>query len=252
MTPDDPGWATFVELYGALPRQGPGSAAVTRAVLASVPDLPAAPRIVDAGCGSGASTLALAEALPRARILAIDLLDVLLDRLRASAAAAGTGARIETRRGSMDALTEQDVDLLWSEGAAYSVGVERALRHWAQVVRSGGSVVFSEACWFVPVAERPPELVAFWAAEYPEMCDEAGVRAIVEAIGAYDLVSTRRLEREVWMTGFYEPLRRRCAALGPGARPAMAEVIAAAEREIDVFERFGDRFGYTFFVLRRR
>jgi ribosomal protein L11 methylase PrmA len=62
----------FFTLYRGLPRQGPGSDACTREALKRLPTLPASPRVVDVGCGSGRQTLVLAEAL-RTRILAVDL-----------------------------------------------------------------------------------------------------------------------------------------------------------------------------------
>ncbi|HLT35917.1 MAG TPA: class I SAM-dependent methyltransferase, partial [Enhygromyxa sp.] len=106
MTDDDPAWQAFLELYGALPRQGPGSTAASLAMLELVPGLPTSPRIIDAGCGSGSSTLVLAEALPSASILAIDVLDILLDRLRTALADSSLEARVEVRRESMDELRE--------------------------------------------------------------------------------------------------------------------------------------------------
>ncbi len=243
----------FLELFGALPRQGPGLPEATRAVLELVPELPAAPRIIDAGCGSGASTLVLADALPRASILAVDVLDILLDRLGAALVDAGFEDRVEPRRTSMAAIVEPpaSVDLIWSEGAIYTVGIEPALRHWRPLLRPGASVVFSQLCWWVPEGERPPALVEFFAREYPDLSDEAEVVALVESLG-FACLATRRLAREGWLRDYYDPLARRCEALRPGASPAMAEIIAAAEAEIAAFAQNRGHDGYTFFVLRRR
>lgn len=60
----------FLEVYGTLPRAGPGGDEHTRRALELVPG--DAPRVVlDVGCGPGAQTLCLARALPQARILAV-------------------------------------------------------------------------------------------------------------------------------------------------------------------------------------
>lgn len=247
----------FIELFAALPRQGPGSAEATRAVLALCPALPSSPRIIDAGCGSGASTLVLAEALPSASILAIDILDVLLDRLRTAIAERGLEARVDVRHASMDALSEppESVDLIWCEGAIYTVGIERALRTWRPLLRSSACVVFSEACWWVPASERAPELVEFWVKEYPEIRDEASVVELIESLG-FACLATRRLEAQAWWTDYYEPLARRCAMLRASARPKPAnpileQVIASAEAEIAAFRANRDHYGYTFFVAQR-
>lgn len=252
MTDDDPTTQAFLELYTSLPRQGPGSAAATGAVLELVPGLPAAPRIIDAGCGSGASTLVLAAALPTASILAVDLLDVLLDRLRSALAASDMSERVEIRRESMDDLHEPpaSVDLIWCEGAIYTVGIERALRTWRPLLTDRACVVFSDACWWVPEAERLPELTAFWAAAYPSMRDEPTVIATLESLGFVG-VATRRLERDAWLTDYYEPLARCCAESRTDANPILARVIADAEAEIASFEANQDQCGYTFFVAQR-
>jgi predicted O-methyltransferase YrrM len=240
----------FLELYTALPRQGPGSATATRAVLELVPRLPDAPRIIEAGCGSGSSTLVLAAALPSATIVAVDLLDVLLERLATALAASGLTQRVQLRRESMDALQEPpaSVDLIWCEGAIYNVGIERALRIWAPLLRPGGCVVFSEACWWT--TEPAPHLVAYWAQAYPGMRDEAAVLSLIESLG-HVCVATRRLEREAWFTEYYEPLARRCVELQPNANPVLAQVIAEAEAEIASFRANPDHCGYTFFVVQR-
>jgi SAM-dependent methyltransferase len=57
-------------LFEGLPRQGPGSDACTRAALRRLGELPAAPRVLDLGCGSGRSALVLAETL-RTKVVAI-------------------------------------------------------------------------------------------------------------------------------------------------------------------------------------
>ncbi|MCH8498298.1 MAG: hypothetical protein LAT63_07460 [Marinobacter sp.] len=43
----------FLEIFGAVPRAGPGSSASTRRAYELIPDVPDAPRILDIGCGPG-------------------------------------------------------------------------------------------------------------------------------------------------------------------------------------------------------
>lgn len=255
MSEDDPRWKAFLDLFLPLPRHGPGSPASTRAVLEMIRELPESPRVIDAGCGAGASTLVLAEALPTARILAVDVLEPVLERLREKAEAAGFGDRIETRRCSMVEIDEPagSVDLIWSEGAIYEVGIEAGLRAFHELLRPGGYVAFSEACWFVGPDRRPPELVEFWNREYPAIRSEDEVVALIEGQPdtSFRCEGTWRLEAGGWTRDYYEPLAKRCAELKAGADPVLAEVIAGAEREIAIFREHHRRYGYTFFVLRK-
>lgn len=243
--------SAFKELYGGLPRQGPGDAEATLAALRCVSGLPETPRVLDAGCGSGASTLVLAQALPRSIIVGIDTLEPLLERLKASARAEGLDAQIETRCISMETVDVSEFDLIWSEGAVYSLGVDVALRHWVNSLACGAHVVFSEACWFAAPDERDATLVDYWREEYPQMRDEAGVAALIDTLGGYEVLATLRLGRDTRMQSFYGPLARRCDHLRTGASGSMLQVIAMAEREIEIFRRYSDCFGYTFFVLKR-
>jgi SAM-dependent methyltransferase len=38
-------------------------------------------------------------------------------------------------------------DMIWAEGSAYIIGVERAMRDWRRLLRPGGVLVFSEMVW---------------------------------------------------------------------------------------------------------
>lgn len=60
-------------LHDGLARAAPGDDEATREALRRLGPLPADPRVLDLGCGPGRSTLALAAALPTARIEAVDL-----------------------------------------------------------------------------------------------------------------------------------------------------------------------------------
>ena len=48
----------FFEVFEPLPRQGPGNLASAERALALCADLPASPRVLDLGCGSGAQRCA--------------------------------------------------------------------------------------------------------------------------------------------------------------------------------------------------
>lgn len=58
-----------------------------------------APRILDLGTGSGCIAVALAAALPDARVTAVDVSPAALETARRNAAALGVGGRVEFRRG---------------------------------------------------------------------------------------------------------------------------------------------------------
>lgn len=232
------------QFFAALPRQGPGSRESTARALALIGSLPARPRVVDFGSGSGAATRVLAELLPDAEIEAVDVSEVLLERLRAE----DRESRVRTRCVSM--LEPGDpIDLAWSEGAAYSVGVAEALQAWAPRLKPGGHVVFSDLLWFVPEPARPREAVEFWAVHHPRMLDEAGMRELIEGLG-YRVRFEFRLEDQAWLD-FYAAMEARRAELRESSDPELIELIEALEGEIGLYRRCSSSYGYAFFGLER-
>jgi methylase of polypeptide subunit release factors len=96
-------FALMVDLHRDGARQGPGSDSETlRALELTRLDHTAGLRVADIGCGTGASTLALARSLPNARITAVDLFPEFLDILAERVGEAGCLERIDTLAESME------------------------------------------------------------------------------------------------------------------------------------------------------
>jgi serine/threonine-protein kinase HipA len=58
------------------------------------------------------------------------------------------------------------------------------------------------------------------------------------------------LPSAVWWDEYYTPLEERMARLAPDADPDLAAAIVETRREIDLFRRFGDAYGYVFYLMR--
>lgn len=250
--PDEPDRALslFFELYEDLPRQGPGSAAMMRRALASLPGLPPDPRIADMGCGSGAASLVLAER--GGTVIGIDIHPPFLARLEADAAAAGLGDKVLAVIADMAAppLAESSLDLIWSEGAIYQLGFARGLARWRSLLKAGGLLAVTEATW---LTDAPPEAArAFWATAYPAMTGIAANEATLRATG-FRVLDRFVLPAECWTESYYAPLARAIAAFR-ARHPdnAQASAIAdEAESEIDLYRRHGDCYGYVFYLAAR-
>lgn len=237
----------FWTLHSDLPREGVGSDATTRTLLELAAPLPPSPRALDVGCGPGRASLVLAGA--GARVTAVDLHEPFLHRTRAAARDAGLAARVAVERASMAALPHPDsaFDLLWCEGAAYLVGVDRALHDWRRLLRPGGALVLTDAVW--TTAAPSEEARRFWA-QYPEMRDEAALAAAARSAG-WDVLATHLLPDADWTDEYHGPLAAVVDAW-PDADPdpATAAVLAEARSEVDVRQAHRDEFGYLALVLR--
>lgn len=154
------------EYFAQVERQGPGSPEITRKALGFVEGLTDESRIADIGCGSGGQTMTLAQAVP-GTITGVDLFQTFIDLFNRNAAGLGLQDRVRGVVGSMDALSfaDEELDLIWSEGAIYNMGFERGLNEWRKFLKPGGTIAVSEASWFTE--ERPAEINDFWMSEYP-------------------------------------------------------------------------------------
>lgn len=138
-----------IDLHRGQPRQGPGSPADTLRALSLLDLNPETPlRVADIGCGSGASTLTLAQHLS-GHFTAVDLFSEFLEELEQQARQAGLEQRISTVRASMENLPfeEESFDLIWSEGAIYHLGFRAGVQQWARYLRPGGYLAVSEITW---------------------------------------------------------------------------------------------------------
>ncbi|MEK9521689.1 bifunctional class I SAM-dependent methyltransferase/N-acetyltransferase [Streptomyces venezuelae] len=236
---------SFFALHHGLPRQGPGSDATTRRLLALCGPLPERPRVLDLGCGPGRSALLLA-AEAGAEVTAVDLHEPFLDELRRSAADRGLDGSIHPLRADMGALPFPDgsFDLVWAESSAYAIGFDRALDEWRRLLAPGGTLVLTECVW--TTGEPSPAARAFWEQHYPLRTVTALSSA---AVGAGYHVLGSLLQPEGDWAEYYGPLAARADAADT-AVPGMAEAVAGARAEIAMRRDHGSDYGYAGFVLR--
>jgi SAM-dependent methyltransferase len=242
----------LIDLHLPANRQGPGGAEETRrAIELSGLAQRRSLRVADIGCGTGASTLVLAEELD-AQIVAIDFLPDFLDALRSRAARAGVADRIETMNASMDALPIDagSLDAIWSEGAIYNMGFENGVRQWHRLLKPGGILAVSELTWLT--AQRPAELEAYWRSQYEEVGTASSKLAVLERQG-YAPIGYFTLAEHCWFDAYYGPMQQRFPAFlaRHGSNPAAKAVVAAEEFEIDLYTRFRACVGYGYYIARK-
>lgn len=238
------------ELFGSLPRQGPGSDATTLRALSMI-SLPANPKILDVGCGSGGQTITLAKAL-NAEIIAVDVHQPFLDSLAEKSRTLTSGSRIITLNKSMSELDlpENSFDLIWSEGAVYNMGFENAVNYFRKFLKPGGYFALSEIAWF---SDAPPdEIKAFWDIEYPDIMNVEKHLRIIEKSG-FEIVGHFSLPDSDWWYDLYTPLQNRIEEMKEkysGNEEAL-EFLKQTEYEIAMHKKYSAYYGYEFFILRK-
>jgi len=238
---------SLISLHRGLERQGPGDKDFSLRILGGLQGLPAKPRIADLGCGTGTVSLMLAEYF-QSNVLAVDSASAFIAELKIRIRSRGLDHLITVIDADMGSLDWPDtsIDLLWSEGAAYNLGFEKALHLWRRLLVDGGKAVVSEMNWFT--GEIPPPALTFWNAAYPTMGSENENMIRAEKAG-FKVLKTQRLPSATWWSNYYGPLMKRIETIGAVADPIMQSVIQETETEMDLFRQFSDLYGYTFYVL---
>ena len=176
--------------------------------------LPAAPRILDAGCGTGEASRRLAEAFPAATILGVDVLDAHLDRARGKTAHLGDRVRFENRSIFELGLPAASFDLVVCRHVLQAVRhADRAIAELVRVTRPGGTVhlipedygmIFFPKRRFDPGEIWPGVPVRFGAATGTDMTIGRRAPAILQGLGLsgvrvdYVAVDTLRVPRETF------------------------------------------------------
>ncbi|WP_455365919.1 class I SAM-dependent methyltransferase [Kaarinaea lacus] len=243
--------ALLVKLYKGLSRLGPGNKESTVKALSLCKHLPAAPDILDIGCGTGAQTLDLASATT-GNITAVDLIPDFLEQLNLRIEEKELQNRITICEADMNRLPFKDYsfDLLWSEGAAYIMGFDKALTEWKHLLKPGGYLVVSEASWFKP---NPPAILkTFWDDNYPAIRSVHDNLAAARSLG-WETIANFHLPDEAWTVNYYEPLRTRLPDFrNENADDKDAQTIAnMTDNEISLFDNYSEHYGYEFYILRQ-
>ena len=194
-------FSLICEYFSSVKRQGPGSPEVTLKALSFIDNLTDDSRIADIGCGTGGQTMVLAQHAP-GQITGFDLFPDFIELFNANAAKLNLQDKVKGVVRSMDDLPFQDeeLDLIWSEGAIYNIGFQRGLNEWRKYLKTGGYIAVSEATWFTE--QRPAEIHKFWMDAYPEIDTIPNKVAQVQAAG-YLPVATFVLPENCWLEHFY-------------------------------------------------
>jgi len=202
----------------------------TRKAFQMLPEIDS-PRILDVGCGSGVPTIELAR-LSNGQIIALDINQPLLDRLKKKSEEAGLSDRVKTVKCSifdMD-FPDESFDIIWAEGSISVIGFKRGLQEWKRFLKPNGFIVVHD--------------------------EKGNITEKIEQISncGYELLGYFVLGEETWWNEYYAPLEKRIHEIRVkhADNPRAIAVLDAEQQEIDMFKKNPRRYCSVFFVMKKR
>ncbi len=239
------------DFFSNTERQGPGSPEMTLKALSFIDNLTDNSVIADIGCGTGGQTMVLAQHAP-GRITGFDLFPEFIDLFNANAARLNLQDRVKGVVRSMDDLPfgNEELDLIWCEGAIYNIGFERGLNEWRRFLKPGGYIAVSESTWFTE--KRPAEIEEYCAPHFPEMDTISGKIALIEKSG-YAPVATFMLPETCWTDHYFTPMvKAQELFLEKYAGNETAEGFVMLQRnDAEMYLKYKEFYGYTFFIAKK-
>ena len=239
------------DFFSTMERQGPGSPEVTLKALGFIDNLTDRSVIADIGCGTGGQTMVLAQHAP-GRITGLDLFPGFIDRFNRNAMELGLQERVKGVVGSMDDLPfkDEELDLIWSEGAIYNIGFERGLNEWRKYLKTGGYIAVSESSWFTD--ERPKEINDFWMNAYTEIDTIPNQVAKIYKAG-YLPVATFILPESCWTEHYFAPkIAAQEIFINRYMGNKTAEEFNALQSvEEELYRKYKEFYGYVFFIAKK-
>ncbi len=240
----------FYEVFENLPRQGPGTTEATQKAF-NLTNLDANRiQVLDIGCGTGASTITLAK-LINGQIIAMDNHQPYLDELAEKARKAFLSDKILYKNTDMANLVfkENQFDLIWAEGSIYIIGFANGLQKIKFFLKPNGYAVFSDMNWFKDIP--PPELVQFFANECPDMISVKKNLKLIKNKG-YQVIHYFKLDESAFWDPYYKPLENRLSIMREkyADNKDALNVIKEVQFEIDLYRKYSDYYGYTFYIMK--
>lgn len=239
------------DYFSHVHRQGPGSPEVTLKALSFIDNLTDNSRIADIGCGTGGQTMVLAEHAP-GHITGFDLFPKFIDLFNANATKLNLQDRVKGVIQSMENLPFQDeeLDLIWSEGAIYNIGFERGVNEWRKFLRTGGYIAVTEMTWLTE--KRPAELENYCMAHFPEIGTISHKVDQIQKAG-YTPVATFILPENCWTEHYFGPLVSvQEMFLEKYAGNKSVEGFVALQRlEVETYLKYKEHYGYVFYIAKK-
>ena len=241
----------IIETHVGLERQGPGSPEMTIKALSFLGDLENISRTADLGCGTGGQTVVLSQNIA-GNVVGVDQFPDFIDILNGNAKKTNLQERVKGIVGAMENLPfqKEEFDLIWSEGAIDSIGLEKGLIHWNGFLKKNGYVAVTCPSWLTD--ERPAEVEKFWADAGSEL-DSIGRNISIMQKAGYIFVAAFVLPEKCWTDNYFVPREAAEKALLEkyAGNETVKAYVEGEKHEVELYSKYKQHYGYVFYIGRK-
>lgn len=204
-------------------------------------------RIADIGCGKGLQTFILSEAT-NSQIIAVDFIIDYIEYLEKELSIQKQVNRIfpvYAASGSLPFYNEE-FDMIWSESIANKIGFEHILKKWNKYIKKNGYISVCSYCW---LTDSPPgKITEYWGNKNNEIASISN-RIIQLKNAGFTPIAHFVMPDECWWN-YFCPLEdnfNKFLQRHPN-NPDAEKLIEEIDKEIDLYEKYGEHYGYVFFI----
>jgi len=205
-------------------------------------------KVVDMGCGTGRQSEILANEL-NGKIIAIDLFEEFIES--AKKRFFNNNLDIQAIVGDMANLhfCKEEFDLIYSEGAIYSMGFEKGINYWKKFIKPEGYLIVSEVSWLTE--KRPREIQSYWDLEYSEI-DTIENKLYQLKKAGYRIINHFTLAQKCWKN-YYSHVEKHFNAFLKRNKHSKESIQFTEElkHEINMYNKYKDYFGYEFYIVQK-
>jgi len=225
----------------------PNSYQATIKALGFIENLSRFQKIANIASGTGRQTEDLCQATD-AQIIAVEFVDEYVEYLKAKLKTRSFGNRICPVLTHSEYLPFRDgeLDMIWAESLTDNISFESALNKWNKYLKKDGYIGLCSYCW---LTDNPPEIVSeYWGNNTIEINSiSCRIKQLTDAgfIPAIHFV----MPDECWWN-YFCPLEEnfnKFRQKHPNDSDA-EKLINDIDREINLYQKYGEYYGYVFFI----
>jgi hypothetical protein len=131
------------------------------------------------------------------------------------------------------------------------MGFDNGLRKCNQLLKKQGYLVVTEAVLLLPNLPKP--LKEFWDNGYPDIKDIKGNIDLIQSKG-FKLLLHFTLPKSSWIDNYYSPMQKSIIKFKKKYHDnkIALQTFKEREKEIKIFDKYSDYFGYEFDITQKK